>query len=73
MNKCLRGIGSIGTCWTKSPQPLTGALPSSPKKIDGRPKKGTASDNTLGVRLLFSGLPEGAVVIDELEVTVLPR
>ena len=32
MNKCLRGIGGIGTCWTKSPQPLTGALPSSPKK-----------------------------------------
>ena len=30
-------------------------------------------DNTLGVRLLFSGLPEGAVVIDEVEVTVLPR
>ena len=42
-------------------------------KIDGRPKKGKASDNALGVRLLFSGLPEGAVVIDEVEVTVLPR
>ena len=31
------------------------------------------ADNALGIRLLFSGLPEGAVVIDELEVTVLPR
>ena len=38
---------------------------SSPPIRDG--------DNALGVRLLFSGLPEGAVVIDELEVTVLPR
>ena len=33
----------------------------------------TDGDNALGVRLLFSGLPEGAVVIDEVEVTVLPR
>ena len=30
-------------------------------------------DNALGVHLLSSGLPEGAVVIDEVEVTVLPR
>jgi hypothetical protein len=42
-------------------------------KIDGCPKKGKARANALGVRLLISGLPEGAVVIDELEVTVLPR
>ena len=26
----------------------------------------TDGDNALGVRLLFSGLPDGAVVIDEL-------